>query len=223
MSEDLLIQRGAAEALGLTASNEKTHYEALGRFVVAFASAESAVHLIARKLSGLSDQKARVVFGGMRLADLIDKTRGFIQLGRSEGLEDEAFEDAEICLTQLKHIALRRHNLIHRGATYFAGTFLVSNSLLAKHLSKIETETISERMLGDMAVDCSAIFLRLHYASGNAISNEEWINVLRLRSWLYKPPPPSTQNQQRQERSGSQKRQIRASRASRRREAMNRK
>ena len=60
MSEDILIKHAAAQALGLIAppSTDKTHYEALGRFLSSFASAEGAVHLVARKLTGLSDEKA---------------------------------------------------------------------------------------------------------------------------------------------------------------------
>ncbi|HEX7563032.1 MAG TPA: hypothetical protein VF396_07220, partial [Bradyrhizobium sp.] len=51
------------------------HYEALGRFVTTFATAEAAVHLLARHLSGLSDEKARIIFGGMRLPDISDIIR----------------------------------------------------------------------------------------------------------------------------------------------------
>jgi len=47
--------------------SDTSHYEAVGRFVTTFATAEAAVHMLARKLSGLSDAKARIIFGGMRL------------------------------------------------------------------------------------------------------------------------------------------------------------
>jgi hypothetical protein len=67
MSEDdPLVTDAAAQALGLInpPSNDKTHYEALGRFLASFANAEGVLHVIARKLSGLSDEKARILFGG---------------------------------------------------------------------------------------------------------------------------------------------------------------
>jgi hypothetical protein len=61
-------------------SSDTPHYEAVGRFVTSYANAESAVHLLARQLSGMSDEKARIVFGGMRLADLIDIIRHFMRI-----------------------------------------------------------------------------------------------------------------------------------------------
>jgi hypothetical protein len=67
MSDKPLNWSAAAEDLGLydPPSDDKTHYEALGRFLASFANAEGAVHATARKLSGLGDEKARILFGGM--------------------------------------------------------------------------------------------------------------------------------------------------------------
>ena len=41
------------------AGDDDAHFAALGRFVVQYASAEAMVHMLARKLSGMSDEKAR--------------------------------------------------------------------------------------------------------------------------------------------------------------------
>ena len=61
-----LLEDGLKRALGLAKGSDKTHYEALGRFVASFANVEGIVHVLARKVSGLSDEKARILFGGMR-------------------------------------------------------------------------------------------------------------------------------------------------------------
>jgi hypothetical protein len=224
MSEDPLIRSAAAQALGLIdpPSNDKTHYEALGRFLAAFANVEGILHVVARKLSGLSEEKARIVFASMRLSDVTDRIRNFIQLDRADKSKttEETFADIEACLDQLRHIAIRRHNLVHRGATYFAGTFISSNSMIAKTLAGIESETILEKTLKDMHLDCGTIFLRLSYVVDATPRNDRWLNALRQRLWLYKPPPANNETPPPHEVSGSQKRQPRASRGSRTREAM---
>jgi hypothetical protein len=224
MSDDPLAKNAAAIALGLIAplSNDKTHFEALGRFLSAFANAEGASHVIARKLSGLSDEKARLVFGGMRLTDITDRIRAFLQL---EGVGNSSFspevlKDIEACLDQLGNISGRRHNLVHRGATYFGGALISGNSMIAKTIANAETETIAEQTLNEMQHDCGAIFLRLIYIAYEDPQNASWLNALRLRPWHYKPPPPNNKNQRLPKDSESPQRPPPASRASRRREAM---
>jgi hypothetical protein len=216
MPEDILVKHAAAQALGLIAppSTDKTRYEALGRFLSSFASAEVAVHLAARKLSGLSDEKARIIFAGSRLSDLLERIRGLVQLERKNKPTDKTLTDIEQCIEQLRHIATSRHNLVHRGATYLAETLMSGNALIAKSLSSIETEAISEQTLTDMQLDCGAIFMRLSYIADPRTSDESWRRALRHRPWRYEPPSP--ESKKRQPRGGSQspKRQPRAPGAS---------
>jgi hypothetical protein len=73
MTEESPFKRILTEAL--LGRGEDVSFEALGRFVTAYATAESGVHILARTLSGLADEKARIVFGGMRLTDAIDCIR----------------------------------------------------------------------------------------------------------------------------------------------------
>jgi hypothetical protein len=226
MSEDdLLIKNAMAHFFGSIKppSNDKTHYEALGRFVAAFASAEGSIHIIARKLSGLSDDKARILFRGMRLTDLIDRIRGIIQLDRSNKSTDESRSDIEACLDQLALISSRRHNLVHRGAVYFSGALISGNSLIAKTLASIETEIISEQTLNDMQSDCGVIFLRLSYTAEGPDQNQEWLRDLRQRPWRYKPPPPSNKNPRPHEGPESPKRRPPSSREKREAAMKNRK
>jgi len=217
MSEDPLIKNALGQLFGLInpPSNDKTHYEALGRFLATFANAEGGVHIIARKLSGLSDDKARILFGGMRLADITDRIRGIIQLDGNDKLTVEMRSDIESCLDQLALISSRRHNLVHRGATYFSGGLISGNSLIAKTLASIESEIISELILNEMQSDCGVIFLRLSYVAEGSDQNAEWLLALRQRPWRYKPPPPNNKNQRLHAGLESPKRRPPSSRARR--------
>jgi hypothetical protein len=51
------------------------YFAKVGRFIVAYAAAESMMHMLARHLSGLDDRKARIIFGGMPLRDLTERVR----------------------------------------------------------------------------------------------------------------------------------------------------
>ena len=56
------------------------YYAAIGRFIVAYASAESTIHQIARKLSRLKENRARILFGGMRIGDITTRMRALLKI-----------------------------------------------------------------------------------------------------------------------------------------------
>jgi hypothetical protein len=163
-------------------------YEAVGRFVTSYAHAEAAIHMLARHLSGLSDQKARIVFGGMRLPDLSDIVRRFIKIDK---LPQATQDTVDSCLTQLILIGKRRHSLVHRSTHVFDNRMTVTNVLTTKSLKAIETEFFEVQELSDMQSDCGLIYLRLdEIYSPPLITGEDkyW------RPWLYKHVPPKTPN-----------------------------
>lgn len=210
MSDDLLANYELKRAFGLIdpPSNDKTHYENLGRFMAAFANAEGILHSVARHISGLEDEKARILFGGMRLSDITDRIRGFIRLDTTKGTVSDDFIDITACLDQIGHIATRRHNIVHRGATYFGGAFIVSNAMIAKTLAGIESEIVSEQTLKDMTADCNMIFLRLReLQQPENTLRTNWRHHLRQAAWRYKPPEPKPQNPKRPDTRRSRKRQ----------------
>ena len=55
------------------------YYQALGRFIVAYAGCEIAIHQLARKLIGIRDNRARVICAGMRIGDVITRTPALLQ------------------------------------------------------------------------------------------------------------------------------------------------
>jgi len=107
------------------------HYEAIGRFVTTFATAEASVHVLARYLSGLSDEKARIIFGGMRLPDISDIIR---QIGKIDNLATEVWEAIDNCLTQVGLIAKRRHIIVHRSSYFFDGKVVATNVFTSNEL-----------------------------------------------------------------------------------------
>jgi hypothetical protein len=79
-------------------------YATVGRFMTEYARAEAYVHYLTRCRSDLSDDTARIVFSGMRLGDLIERMRGFMQLKERETGE---YADIDSCLVQLNRMAKR--------------------------------------------------------------------------------------------------------------------
>jgi hypothetical protein len=164
-------------------------YEAVGRFVTSYAHAEAAVHMLARKLSGLSDPKARVVFGGMRLPDLSDIIRSFIKI---DNLPSKTEDTIDSCLTQLVLIGKRRHSLVHRSTHVFDNRMTVTNALTTKSVKATETEFFEVQELSDMQSDCGLIYLRLDEIFS---PNPDRANRIKLwRPWLYRHVPPKTPN-----------------------------
>jgi hypothetical protein len=170
------------------------YFEAIGRLIVEYAAAESALHILARKLSGLSDAKARAIFAGMRLSDLTDRIRHMMRL---DNIPDDWFADIDGCLVQLDKIATKRHNLVHRQVNYRSGAVLVSNWLTAKSVSTAEEDSLDMAALEAMKIDCIVISLRLNFLADPelAASNADIRRLLHL-PWRYTPPQPKKKTKQ---------------------------
>jgi hypothetical protein len=82
----------------MTADPEDEYLAALGGVVTGYASAETAVHILARHLSGLEDDKARIIFGGMALGHVIDRIRRMLAL---DDVDAATVADIEACFIQL--------------------------------------------------------------------------------------------------------------------------
>ena len=102
--------------------DEDRIYAAFGRFVASYALAKSALHIAARHFSGMPDDKARVVFSGMRQADIIDRLRSLIP-------SDKTDEVSQL-LSQFSHITVARNQFVHR---------LVNTSMVKDYLLQISS------------------------------------------------------------------------------------
>jgi hypothetical protein len=171
---------------GILAELEKNadekHYAELGRFVTAYAAAEAAVHMLARRLSGMSDDIARIAFGGTRLEDVIARVRGMMRIQK---LNAATVEEVETCLAQLKLIADRRHRIVHRSSTFFDNAIVVTNVLTAKSLPA-EVDKFKWEELSAMYGDCLAIYLRLGQVVRKEERELEHAGIV-YSPWRYKP------------------------------------
>jgi hypothetical protein len=183
------------------------HYEAVGRFITSYASAEAAVHVLARKLSGMSDAKARAIFGDMRLGDLSKRIR---QMTKIDNLAAEVIAEIESCLQQLATVAERRHNLVHRSTNFIDGKLHVTNALIAKSKESVEAETLDHDDLAAMHSDCLAIYLRIADIVTPNKERDEFLTEFLARPWRYKPVPPKNRGQSPQKAQKSKNRQPRA-------------
>ena len=165
------------------------YFAALGKFIVGYASAEIAAHLLCKKLSGLSENKARIIFGGMRLQEIRERILGMMRLDTEY---QKQYDSVEKCLNQLQIIANERHNLVHRKVVYHQDHIHVTNVYTSKSDTNIEEAQFTLTDLENMRSDCDTIYVRLEvvrrpYILGNSLPEE--VELLHS-AWQYKPSPP---------------------------------
>lgn len=164
-----------------------SYFAAVGRFLVAFAEVEGSVHIAARILSGLSDRRARILLGGVRLNELIGKIRELMRLKRN----DLYFAELDACLSQVEVLSKQRNKLVHRDVDLAKDGFVVTNESVARSLSRIEQEMFTVHDLELMRNDCVRIYVRLLMA---AAGRKHWPNaepnlgIPQIHGpWHYKP------------------------------------
>lgn len=171
--------------------DDTPYYAALGRFVTYYAAAEAAVHMLARKLSGLSDERARIMISGLRLGDVQSKVKSLLPTSK---LKEEARKDIERCFTQLDLIAVRRDKLVHRLVSVAGNNLSVTNIFTAKSLITHESEKFSIPDLQCLQLDCMIIYARLSRVRQPSLRKTDSAEMTRVinSSWFYTPPPPDT-------------------------------
>lgn len=173
------------------------YYTALGRFVVAHAGAETALHEFARKLTRLSDDRARILFAGSRIGDVVTRIRGLLNLSR---LSAKTKKDIEECLSQLDVVGKQRDKMVHRETSYRSGALSVTNIMTSKSSLAYERDQFTLTNLRNLHWDALRITLRLSYATYPRFrkrADRNLKNALR-EPWRYKPPLPSTPKTQTQ-------------------------
>jgi len=176
-------------------SDDKPYYEAIGRFVVAYAQLEGVLHTLARRLSGLKDDKARIVFSGMRLGDLNTRIRGLLRVTKRS---PKVKADIEACLSQCDVIGIERDKMVHRYVQYATGTISISNEMTAKSPLAAERDLFTINDLMRLQIDCWTIVLRIMHIMGPAFIRAADKKELRMlhEPWQYKPRQRQTQKKQ---------------------------
>lgn len=181
--------------------NEGPYYQAIGTFIVAYAQCECTVHELARKLSGLKDEKARILFAGMRIGDLTTRLRGLLHVSRWSNTTKKDIED---CLKQLDVVGLERDKMVHRYSNYEMGSITFSNEMTAKSMLSAEKDSFSMNDLTRLERDCLAINLRLTHVlrpTFRKIARLDPESLKRLHgSWWYKRFPQSQKKKRTRQR-----------------------
>jgi hypothetical protein len=172
-------------------NDDEQYYADLGRFIVAHAGVENSLHELARKLSGLKDEKARVLFSGMSIGQVNTRTRALIRFSRL-GAKTKA--NLNSCLDQMNVIGNQRDKMVHRDSTYAGGKMTVTNVLTSKSELEFERDQFTRTDLGYLYLDCLAINLRFLFVhvrkARRSISQETYRQI--NGPWQYIPPSPQT-------------------------------
>jgi len=192
--------------------DEDRIYAAFGHFVASYALAESALHIVARHFSGMPDNKARVVFSGMRQSDVIDRLRSLILPEKTESINE--------LLTQFSDITEARNQFVHRLVEYRHGEGLsVTSKLTCRSTTEAGPRLFSLEELESLEHDCRMIFERLVLTCDPPPTHgiATGISLISLFGpWRYKRPQQEKTNQPSRGAPKSRKRQHRASPSSQR-------
>ena len=193
--------------LGIANPEDTTYFAEVGRFLVQYAKAEAAVHILTRKMSGLKDDQARIIFGDMRLGDLATRIRGMMRIAKADNISD-----VDKCLNQLDVISKQRNKLVHRYVEYAGGAIHVTNAFITKSLENVEKDVFTPDDLTAMMTDCGTINLRLLLASGLTWKLSDEVREVLYWPWKYKPPQPDPPVKSLRKEKKSRQRQLDASR-----------
>ena len=147
------------------------------------------MHELARKLSGLREDKARAIFGGLRLGDIKTRTLSVLRLSkRSPKIKAEI----ETCLQQFDVIGTQRDKLVHRSVEYDAGKIRITNEITAKSMLEYEQDVLSATDLLTLQIDCLKISIRLSHITNPKLRRAAKKSFLRSlhEPWSYKLVQP---------------------------------
>lgn len=175
--------KGLGHLIKLLHPSEDDYYAAVGKLITSYAKAEAAANIFTRKLSGLSDESARFIFGGMRLADLTERLKNLAKYHNHESCEE-----IENILKQLDIIKSERNKIAHMEAEYKHSIGIeLTNISTAKSLGNTSKEIFTIEHLSQMESDCIIIYFRFYMLThGELELSEEIINWLRS-PWSYRP------------------------------------
>jgi hypothetical protein len=188
------------------------YFAKFGEFIHWYANVERIVHYVFRHYSGLPQEAARTIDGGMNLSALIGLTRRIVVPRKvSEAERDEL----ELLFDHLGHITKLRDYLVHRGGESVGENVISTNYHVAR--SEIDFEYI-ELNLNDIhnaMMDCTQLYMRFEllmhpdaaWLKDPDVRAREWL----WQPWRYKPRQPKKPNEPPRSSTQSRKRQPRAS------------
>jgi hypothetical protein len=139
--------------------DDAEYYEAFGRFISSYSGAENAIHHLLRHVSRISETKARLLFGGMRVADVCARIKALLPGWRRSSKTRTAIET---CLKQFDVIGRQRDKLVHRYIIFSGNGLQVSNQITSKTIFGYERDHYTLIDIRNMTIDCMVVTLRIY-------------------------------------------------------------
>jgi hypothetical protein len=189
------------------------YFAKFGQFIHWYANVERIVHYVFRHFSGLPQEAARTIDGGMNLSALVSLIRRII-VARKVSQTDR--NELECLFDHLGHITVLRDTLIHRGGESIGENVISTNYHVARSETDFEYIELNLKDIQDAMLDCTQMYMRFEQLME---PNAPWFKSApdEARAWLnqpwrYKPRQPKKPNPKSPASAQSRQRQPRASR-----------
>jgi hypothetical protein len=182
------------------------YFAKFGEFIHWYASVERIIHYIFRHFSGMPEDVARTIDGGMALTALISTIKRVIVARKIAEKDKDELE--ALFITQL------RDSLVNRGGESIGQSVISANLHVAK--SQLDWEVLELKLsdIKDAAVDCVQLYMRFTrlLEPESAWTKDAEAHNLLDTPWQYKPRAPKRMNQGRGTRTLSSQRRSTPSR-----------
>lgn len=164
------------------------NYALIGRLITEFARAEAYIHLLATRMAGMEQDRASLIFSGMRMSDVATIIRS---MALYDSLEKEEFSDIDACLVQLELVGRERNKLAHRFVSISADKIEASNHYTAKTPEHVLSDEYTADMMQNMISDCIRIRERIwRHTDGEGRRNKSAERMAYLFGpWRHVPLP----------------------------------
>ena len=134
-------------------------WRAIGLLISNYAKVETALHMYARRLSGLDDAKARVLLSTLRISEVIARVKSLHLLSGTCASDIAEFE---VLSKQMQRITEARHLLVHNGVSFIKeDEILTHKKFVSKDATSYPMRDFSLEKLHAMVDDCGCIAFRL--------------------------------------------------------------
>jgi hypothetical protein len=133
------------------------YFAKFGQFIHWYANVERIVHYVFRHFSGLPQEAARTIDGGMNLSALVSLIRRII-VARKVSQTDR--NELECLFDHLGHITVLRDTLIHRGGESIGENVISTNYHVARSETDFEYIELNLKDIQDAMLDCTQMYMR---------------------------------------------------------------
>ena len=164
-------------------------WRAIGLLISNYAKVETALHIYARRLSGIDDAKARIFLAKLQVSDVIGRIKELLSLSGASTVDIAEFE---MLSKQLYKITEARHLMVHNGVSFKNETeVFVHKKFVSRTATSYQEGEFSLGQLHAMVDDCGCIAFRLLALSepaslyGFLADQAETMRAFVLSPWRY--------------------------------------